>query len=198
MQMATFFWPGSVFYIFILLCASHLNHLGQQAWISHHSDSKDAFDTFRQTVIKISQIPFSSYSQNKRKMSVSNSGWLTRAQRRSTASRMSSWCPILVTPSSSSSWWVMCSSCSPPICSRSKLFTYCWRQSSRPEESIDTHRLAGVDAYLLPQCTNTACRTAPNTWMDFVCVWKKSPKTTYSKYWPKEIQRFKYRGLPNV
>lgn len=60
--------------------------------------------------------------------------WLTRAQRRSTASRMSSWCPILVTPSSSSSWWVMCSSCSPPICSRSKFFTYCWRQSSRPDE----------------------------------------------------------------
>lgn len=63
--------------------------------------------------------------------------WLTRAQRRSTASRMSSWCPILVTPSSSSSWWVMCSSCSPPICSRSKFFTYCWRQSSRPDEMTE-------------------------------------------------------------
>lgn len=63
--------------------------------------------------------------------------WLTRAQRRSTASRMSSWCPILVTPNSSSSWWVMCSSCSPPICSRSKFFTYCWRQSSRPDEMTE-------------------------------------------------------------
>lgn len=76
--------------------------------------------------------------------------WLTRAQRRSTASRMSSWCPILVTPNSSSSWWVMCSSCSPPICSRSKFFTYCWRQSSRPDEMTERcalgHRwLSSVD-----------------------------------------------------
>lgn len=63
---------------------------------------------------------------------------------------MSSWCPILVTPSSSSSWWVMCSSCSPPICSRSKLFTYCWRQSSRPEETRGRWKLAKVDFYLLP------------------------------------------------
>lgn len=57
---------------------------------------------------------------------------LTSAQRRSTASNTSSWCPIRVTPSSSRSWWEICSSCSPFIFSRSNLWTYCCRQSSNP------------------------------------------------------------------
>lgn len=57
---------------------------------------------------------------------------LTSAQRRSTASNTSSWCPILATPSSSRSWCVIFSSCSPLIFSRSKLLTYCWRLSSNP------------------------------------------------------------------
>lgn len=57
---------------------------------------------------------------------------LTRAQSRSTASSTSSWWPILATPSSSRSWCVIFSSCSPLIFSRSKLPTYCWRLSSKP------------------------------------------------------------------
>lgn len=57
---------------------------------------------------------------------------LTRAHSRSTASSTSSWWPILATPSSSRSWCVIFSSCSPLIFSRSKLPTYCWRLSSKP------------------------------------------------------------------
>lgn len=57
---------------------------------------------------------------------------LTSAQRRSTASNTSSWCPIRVTPSSSRSWCEIFSSCSPFIFSRSNLWTYCCRQSSNP------------------------------------------------------------------
>lgn len=60
---------------------------------------------------------------------------LTRAHSRSTASSTSSWCPILATPSSSRSWCVIFSSCSPLIFSRSKLLTYCWRLSSKPENT---------------------------------------------------------------
>lgn len=58
---------------------------------------------------------------------------LTRAHSKSTASRMSSWCPMRVTPSSSSSWWVMRNNWSPAIISLSKFLIYCCRQSSRPE-----------------------------------------------------------------
>lgn len=58
---------------------------------------------------------------------------LTRAQSKSTASSISSWCPILDTPKSSSSWWVIRSSWSPPTFSFSKVLMYCCRQSSRPE-----------------------------------------------------------------
>lgn len=65
---------------------------------------------------------------------------LTRAHSRSTASRMSSWCPILDTPRSSSSWWVIRSSWSPPTFSLSKVLMYCWRQSSRPGKKAHTLR----------------------------------------------------------
>lgn len=58
---------------------------------------------------------------------------LTRAQSKSTASRTSSWWPILDTPKSSSSWWVIRSSLSPPTFSLSKVLMYCCRQSSSPE-----------------------------------------------------------------
>lgn len=57
---------------------------------------------------------------------------LTRAQSRSTASRMSSWCPMRDTPRSSSSWWVMRRSWSPSTFSVSNVWVYCCKQSSRP------------------------------------------------------------------
>lgn len=56
----------------------------------------------------------------------------TRAQSRSTASRMSSWCPMRETPSSSSSAWLILSSRSPHTGARSNTQMYCCRQSSRP------------------------------------------------------------------
>lgn len=56
----------------------------------------------------------------------------TNAQSKSTASRISSWWPIRVTPRSSNSWWVIRSSWSPLIFSLSKFLIYCCRQSSRP------------------------------------------------------------------
>lgn len=62
---------------------------------------------------------------------------LTRAQSKSTASRMSSWCPMRETPSSSSSAWLILSSRSPQTPPRSKTHTYCCKQSSRP--AIDKH-----------------------------------------------------------
>lgn len=58
---------------------------------------------------------------------------LTKAQSRSTASRISSWWPTRVIVSSSRSWWEIFRSCSPLIFSLSKLGTYCWRLSSSPE-----------------------------------------------------------------
>lgn len=57
----------------------------------------------------------------------------TKAQRRSTASRMSSWWPTRLTESSSRSWWEIFNSCWPSIFSFSKLVMYCWRLSSSPE-----------------------------------------------------------------
>lgn len=57
----------------------------------------------------------------------------TRAQRRSTASRMSSWWPTRLTVSSSRSWWEIFNSCWPSIFSFSKFGTYCWRLSSSPD-----------------------------------------------------------------
>lgn len=57
---------------------------------------------------------------------------LTSAHRRSTASKISSWWPMRLTPRSSSSWCVMRSSWSPLIFSLSKFLIYCCKQSSRP------------------------------------------------------------------
>lgn len=57
---------------------------------------------------------------------------LTRAQSKSTASRMSSWCPMRETPRSSSSAWLILSSLSPHTPPRSNTHTYCCKQSSRP------------------------------------------------------------------
>lgn len=63
---------------------------------------------------------------------------LTNAQRRSTASRISSWCPTRVTASSSRSWCEIFRSCSPSIFSLSKLETYCWRLSSSPDRQTES------------------------------------------------------------
>lgn len=59
----------------------------------------------------------------------------TRAQRRSTASRISSWWPTRLTASSSRSWWEIFNSCWPSIFSFSKFGMYCWRLSSSPERN---------------------------------------------------------------
>ena len=67
---------------------------------------------------------------------------LTRAQSKSTASRMSSWCPMRETPSSSSSAWLILSSLSPHTPPRSNTHTYCCKQSSRP--AANTHILWGL------------------------------------------------------
>lgn len=57
----------------------------------------------------------------------------TRAQRRSTASRMSSWWPTRLTASSFRSWWEIFNSCWPSIFSFSKFGMYCWILSSSPD-----------------------------------------------------------------
>lgn len=71
---------------------------------------------------------------------------LTKAQSRSTASRMSSWWPIRDTPKSSSSWWVIRRSWSPPTFSLSKFLMYCCRQSSRP--GAKTHKRQVHNSFL--------------------------------------------------
>lgn len=53
---------------------------------------------------------------------------------------MSSWWPILDTPKSSSSWWVIRNSWSPPTFSLSKVLMYCCRQSSSPEGTTQDDR----------------------------------------------------------
>lgn len=107
---------------------------------------------------------------------------LTRAQSKSTASRMSSWWPILDTPKSSSSWWVIRSSWSPPTFSLSKVLMYCCRQSSRPEGTTQNNRktfsparryenfvLLAISDFLI-SCEASICIMCSNrAWYHFPC-----------------------------
>lgn len=52
-------------------------------------------------------------------------------------------------PRSSRSWWEICNSCSPFIFSRSNLWTYCCRQSSRPNKAQERKREYEGDVIIL-------------------------------------------------